>query len=119
MLFFDRDRDIALLQAGITLEFTKLVIAPDAKVGSEVVASGAPEGSSVVERHVYAVFQEHFRQFRFSPITTRHDGSFIGKNDLRSAVNHVISHCPQKMGALSDGFWAYRECVLSSANRRI
>jgi hypothetical protein len=58
--------------------------------------------SSAVERHVYTVFQEHFRQFRFLPMTVRQNRVLIGKIGPRSAVNHVISHPPQKETAVSD-----------------
>ena len=44
LVFFDRDRDIALIQTHASLKFSKIVAAAEAKVGSEVFAIGAPKG---------------------------------------------------------------------------
>jgi Trypsin-like peptidase domain len=44
VIFFDRDRDIALIQTHIPLKFSKIVAAEETKVGNAVFAIGAPKG---------------------------------------------------------------------------
>jgi hypothetical protein len=64
----------------------------------------------VVERHLYTLSQEHFGRFRFSRMTARQHGVLMGKIGILTALSHMISHRPQKTMAVSDGFWACREC---------
>ena len=44
VIYFDRDRDIALIQTHLPLKFSKIVMAAETKTGSEVFAIGAPQG---------------------------------------------------------------------------
>lgn len=44
VIFFDRDRDIALIQTHTALKFSKISAGADCKVGNEIFTIGAPEG---------------------------------------------------------------------------